>query len=339
MDISNIKRSFIVIIGIILIVLIILFLTTVIMVKQDNMDFRNPVILRENPTVTYSVGEAEYLRENSSKWKAIEIGLVLKEGTSIRTGFDGIVDIRFSNGTAMRITEDSILNLDDVSLRTINVNLNKGGIISKFTKLFSNQKYSINTPSIVAGIRGTELIVNTNSKGTSIVGMSGITEIYNPLFPEKRILLGFQTKSEIAADQAPSDPEALTMEEVSSFRNMLDSINTNKVLLLGEAIQFKPDTADILDESRIELEKLAKKMRWRFFKIEIRGHTADIGDAGSQYSLSLERAESIKKYLISQKIKNKRLLVRGYGGSKPIATNNNPEGRAKNRRVEFVVIE
>jgi len=239
----------------------------------------------------------------------------------------------------MRITEDSILVLDDISLSTIDVNLKKGGIVSRFTKLFSNQKYTVTTPSAVAGIRGTELIINASETGTSIVGMSGITEIYNPMYPDNMILLGFQTKSVISTDQTPSDPIELTQEEVSSFRKMLDSINTNKVLTIGKPIQFKPDTAEIMDESKIELEKLAKKMRWRFFKIEIRGHTANVGDSGSQYSLSMERAESVKKYLITQKIKSKRLLVRGYGGSKPIASNNTAKGRAQNRRVEFIIVD
>lgn len=339
MDISNTRRSVLVIAGFILITITVIFIVVVVMLKANNLDFRSPIIVRENPTVTYAMGEAEFSRKNSSEWNEIEIGLVLKEGESVRTGFDSVIDMRFTNGTVMRIAEDSFLSIDDVSLNTIAVDLKKGAIISRFTKLFSNQNYNITTPSMVAGIRGTELIITTNSKGTTVVGMSGITEIYNPLFPENRILLGFQTKSEIIANQPPSNTIDLTQKEVSSYRNMLDSINTDKVLLIGNAIQFKSDTADILDGSRIELEKLAKKMRWRFFKIEIRGHTSDIGDTGSQYSLSLERAESIKEYLMSQKIKSKRLLVRGYGGSKPIATNDTQEGRARNRRVEFVIIE
>ena len=339
MDISNTRRSVLVISGLVLISIIILFLAVFIMLKANNLNFRSPIIVRENPTVTFAMGETEYSKKDSSEWHEIEIGSVLKEGQSVRTGFDGVVDLKFTNGTVMRITENSFLALDDISLTKISVNLRNGGLVSRFTKIFSNQKFSIDTPSMVAGIRGTELIINTDDKGTSIVGMSGITEIYNPQFPNNRILLGFQTKSEVSTGGTPSDPLALSQDEVSSYRNMLDSINTNKVLLIGKAIHFKPDTAEIVEESRIELEKLAKKMKWRFFKIEIRGHTADIGDSGSQYSLSLERAESIRNYLISQKIKSKRLLVRGYGGSKPIATNSTPEGRAINRRVEFVITE
>ncbi len=339
MDISNTRRSVLLVTLVILISLIGILIFTVIMIKNNNLNFQTPVLIRENPTVTYSSGETYYRKKNSDDWLPVEIGLILKENESVKTGIDGFLDIKFSNGTVIRITEDSFLSLDDVSLTTIDLNLSKGGIVSKFTKLFSNQKYTVKTPVAVAGIRGTELIINSDPEGTSIVGMSGITEIFNIDYPENRVLLGFQTKSEILNNQSPSNPVALTQEEVTSYRNMLDSINTDEVLVLGKAVQFKPDTAEIMEESIQELEKLAGKMKWRFFKVEIRGHTADIGDAGSQYSLSLMRAESIKDYLISQKINPRRLSVRAYGGSKPIASNETPEGRAKNRRVEFVIIE
>ncbi len=322
-----------------MIVLIVIFLTTVMMARRNEVGFRNPVVVRENPTVTYTIGEAEYLRKNASKWKEVEIGAVLKEGGAVRTGPDGIIDIRFTDGTAVRITEDSFLSLDDVSLTTVAVGLKKGRLVSKFTKLFSNQNFSVKTPSIVAGVRGTELIVTASEEKSSIVGMSGITEVFNPKYPDDRVLLGFQTKTLVPSDQPPLNPENLTPGEVSTYRNMLDSIHYNKVMVIGKAIQFKPDTAEIVDSSRAELEKLAKKMRWRRFKIEIRGHTADVGDSASQYSLSLERAKTIRNYLISLKIKGKRLTVRGYGGSKPIAPNTTPEGRARNRRVEFVIIK
>ena len=339
MDISNTKRSILVASIIAVLFLIILFFAMFIMVKNNNLDFRSPILILENPTVTYTMGEAEYIKQNSDGWKPIEIGKILKEGDSVRTGFGGIIDIKFTNGTLMRVIENSFLSLDDVNLSTIDINLKKGGIISKFTKLFSNQKYSVKTPSMAAGIRGTELIINTNEKGTEVLGLSGITEIYNPLFPEKPVLLGFQMKTTVLSDQEPSNPLGLTKEEVNTSRNLLDSINADKVIVIGEAIQFKADTAEIIEESQITLEKLAKKMRWRFYKIEIRGHTADVGDSGPQYALSIERAESIKEYLILQKIKGKRMLIKGYGGSKPIASNETPEGKAANRRVEFVIVE
>ena len=337
MDISNIKRTVLISAGIALAVFVIFLLFTFIMFKNHNAAISSPVIFRKNPTVTFAEGEVRYLKSKSSSWKDVEIGDVLKEGGSVKTGADSLVDLKFNDGTGMRITENSIFSIDDVSLVNVSVGLEKGGLISKFTKKFSAQEFSVHTPSAVAGIRGTELIFKVTDNSSEIVGMSGITEIYNPSFPEKRVLLGFQTKTELQSDAPPSDPEPLSPEEVSAYRNMLDSIHYNKVLVLGAPIQFKPDTAEITESTRMELEKLAKKLRWRRYKIEIEGHTADVGDSASQYSLSLERAEKIRDFLVSRKISRNRLSVRGFGGSKPIASNSTPEGRAKNRRVELII--
>ena len=176
---------------------------------------------------------------------------MLHEGKSVRTGIDGLVDIKFSDGTAVRISEESYLNLDDISIKTVSMTLEEGTLISKFKKLFSDQDFSVKTPSVTAGIRGTELIITTDSNSTEMVGMSGLTEIFNPLFPEKKVLLGFQVKSSIPADRPPGDPVQLTPEEVSEYRNMIESINTNMVLMLTEPVQFKPDSAEIVETSHL----------------------------------------------------------------------------------------
>ncbi len=337
MDIKNIKRSVIIAAGIAIAAFMIFILVTALMFQKHDVAFTSPVIVRKNPTVTYADGETLYLANKSSSWKNIEIGDVLKEGGAVKTGTDGVLDIKFSDGTAMRITGNSFLSIDDVSLVKVSVGLKKGRLISKFTRMFSNQHFSVRTPSAVAGIRGTELVFNVSGNTSEIVGMSGITEVYNPAFPEKRVLLGFQTKTVLSADTPPVDPVPLSQEEVSAYRKMLDSIHYNEVIVIGAPIQFKPDTAEITESSRKDLEKLAKKIRWHRYKIEIEGHTADVGDSVSQYSLSLERAKRIRDFLVSLKVSKKRLSVRGYGGSKPIASNASPEGRAKNRRVEFII--
>jgi OOP family OmpA-OmpF porin len=74
-------------------------------------------------------------------------------------------------------------------------------------------------------------------------------------------------------------------------------------------------------------------------KVEIGGHTDNRGPEKSNQMVSLKRAESAKKYLMDKfNISGDRLMVKGYGSTKPIADNSTKEGRAKNRRVEFKVI-
>jgi len=74
-------------------------------------------------------------------------------------------------------------------------------------------------------------------------------------------------------------------------------------------------------------------------QIRIEGHTDNIGEATYNQDLSRERAESVMEYLVGKGVPRERLVAEGFGFSRPIAPNDNEEGRAKNRRVEFVIVE
>jgi outer membrane protein OmpA-like peptidoglycan-associated protein len=74
-------------------------------------------------------------------------------------------------------------------------------------------------------------------------------------------------------------------------------------------------------------------------QIEIGGHTDNIGGQQANLELSQKRAESVKEYLESQGIDDKRITAVGYGGSKPVAPNYNPEKRKLNRRVEIKILD
>jgi len=74
-------------------------------------------------------------------------------------------------------------------------------------------------------------------------------------------------------------------------------------------------------------------------KVEIGGHTDATGSDKADMAISLKRAESAKKYLMDKfNVSGNRLVVKGYGKTKPIADNSTKEGRAKNRRVEFRIL-
>ena len=68
----------------------------------------------------------------------------------------------------------------------------------------------------------------------------------------------------------------------------------------------------------------------------VEGHTDSDGDADMNQTLSEDRAETVKNQLISMGISADRLSSKGFGESMPINTNSSPEGKAENRRVEFV---
>jgi outer membrane protein OmpA-like peptidoglycan-associated protein len=102
---------------------------------------------------------------------------------------------------------------------------------------------------------------------------------------------------------------------------------------------FDFDRPTLKKESFIELDKLAEYMKQNgSIKIELGGHTDNIGSDEYNEALSLRRAESVYYYLISKGIDEKRMSYKGYGESQPIATNETEEGRALNRRTEFKIV-
>jgi len=73
--------------------------------------------------------------------------------------------------------------------------------------------------------------------------------------------------------------------------------------------------------------------------VAIHGHTDNVGGAKKNMTLSLGRAEAVKTYIVSRGVSASRITTKGYGFTKPIADNSKAEGRAKNRRIEFVRVK
>jgi OOP family OmpA-OmpF porin len=74
-------------------------------------------------------------------------------------------------------------------------------------------------------------------------------------------------------------------------------------------------------------------------KIEIQGHTDNIGSDKHNQILSLQRAETVKYYLIAKGVAANRLTTVGYGKTRPIADNKTEQGRGINRRIELKIIK
>lgn len=105
-----------------------------------------------------------------------------------------------------------------------------------------------------------------------------------------------------------------------------------------EKIQFRTASATIRLASAKVLDKLAALLqRCPKSNVEIGGHTDNVGDDESNDALSQRRADSVVKYLEREGVAKGRLTAVGYGAKKPIASNDGEEGRAENRRIEFVV--
>ncbi len=105
-------------------------------------------------------------------------------------------------------------------------------------------------------------------------------------------------------------------------------------------IFFETGKYDLKPTSKVELEKLIAFLNANpSVKIEISGHTDNVGSKESNQILSENRAKSVSLYLVKNGILETRITSKGYGSSSPIADNTSPEGRAKNRRTEFKVLK
>jgi outer membrane protein OmpA-like peptidoglycan-associated protein len=137
-------------------------------------------------------------------------------------------------------------------------------------------------------------------------------------------------------------PSALPrFEEVSTIDIVLDQHDMEK----GETypiphILFESNSDRLDDHSEMLIAEFAEFLaKNRMLSVQIQGHTDNVGDAGANLDLSTRRAKRVIETLYGMGIEASRLSSKGYGESKPVATNDTEEGRAKNRRTVFVVTQ
>jgi len=117
-------------------------------------------------------------------------------------------------------------------------------------------------------------------------------------------------------------------------RDML--LNPRNVAFEIKDIFFETAKWDLLPVSYVALDKLVKVLEEvPDLKVEISGHTDDVGKDDYNMNLSQNRAQAVVDYLISKGVNKDNFVAQGYGETKPRATNKTPEGRQENRRVEF----
>jgi outer membrane protein OmpA-like peptidoglycan-associated protein len=118
----------------------------------------------------------------------------------------------------------------------------------------------------------------------------------------------------------------------------LDKVEVGAKVILNN-IFFETNKATLKSESYAELERVLKLLTDNAtIRLEISGHTDNIGGYQANLKLSESRAKSVVEYLIGRGIEKSRLEYKGYSFNQPVADNATPDGRAQNRRVEFKVL-
>lgn len=131
--------------------------------------------------------------------------------------------------------------------------------------------------------------------------------------------------------------------EITDFEPITIDIDLEKVIAGSVAVLnnlfFDVDKYELKEKSSPELQKILRFLRENpRIRVEIGGHTDNSGSAEHNRELSEKRARSVHDFLVKQGISEARLVTKGYGPDRPIASNDTETGRQQNRRIEFRIL-
>jgi outer membrane protein OmpA-like peptidoglycan-associated protein/uncharacterized protein YidB (DUF937 family) len=115
-------------------------------------------------------------------------------------------------------------------------------------------------------------------------------------------------------------------------QELVSALNVNVINFAADSAQIPVEQFDYLNRVALALKAAPSGT-----VLEIAGHTDNTGDPASNLTLSQQRAEAVRNYLVQQGVDGNMLVAKGYGDSKPVGSNDTEEGKFRNRRIEFAV--
>jgi len=168
---------------------------------------------------------------------------------------------------------------------------------------------------------------------TAETDAEGYTEILVPIGQDYDIVYLSLGMQEIAATIPVTSEPNQNIRLTLRYKRILPPAPDRGIVL--DNVHFDTGKATIRPESFPELDRVAEYMTHKpNLKIEISGHTDNVGDPKSNQSLSQRRADACRTYLIKKGIDQARIKAVGYGDTRPLAPNDTVDGRQRNRRIE-----
>ena len=152
------------------------------------------------------------------------------------------------------------------------------------------------------------------------------------LWPRSTPNLAFNIEEQVRMASEKASAALAALKPGYSPQDLVSALNL-------EVINFQTGSAQIPDYSVAFLNKAGEVMKTApsGLAIEIAGHTDNTGDSAANLALSQQRADAVRSYLVQQGVPASQLSAKGYGDTRPIASNDTEEGKFRNRRIEFVV--
>lgn len=152
--------------------------------------------------------------------------------------------------------------------------------------------------------------------------------LWNSREPAKNAAWNATEQIRIASEKASSALAAL--KPGFTAQDLVSALNLNVINFATGSAQIPADSDDYLNRVAAALKAAPAGTI-----LEISGHTDNTGDSASNMTLSQQRADAVRVYLIQQGVNGDTLVAKGYGDTKPVASNDTEEGKFHNRRIEF----
>ncbi len=153
-------------------------------------------------------------------------------------------------------------------------------------------------------------------------------------------------KSKLIAEASTAAGTGVRVEDKVMVRGKVTAAQTSDFqaklnqMIAGKIIEFDTNSDVLTDKGRAVLDDMVKVLaEVPGIPVEVSGHTDASGQAALNENLSQRRARTCLRYLVQKGVAAHRLSAKGYGAAKPIADNNTPDGKQRNRRIEFTVLK
>lgn len=235
----------------------------------------------------------------------------------------------------------TIDNVDETFFWIDGTQVNFKGTITLFTEFppaFDSQRIMA-ALNRVATVKGGKAGQSAGKVGSG--KKTGVDAVKTEKFVPDEIFDNFDKNETVAKNTVSSEKTVLEkVDDVLPKNNIVAEEVSAGIRLSIRDIKFAPDSAQILSGESERLDEIAEVLKMApNAQLLVEGHTASVGKPAGEQKLSEQRAHKIAEELKARGVKAGAFICRGFGGTKPVASNETNEGRAQNRRVEITILK